>query len=217
MMTKSNAILFVQNRLIWLVFLFATVWFNTLLGTTDRANWLIENILTMCALLFLFISYRHFQFSYLSYFLIFLFLCLHVYGSKYTYAENPLGFWLKDIFHSSRNQYDRIVHFSFGFLLYYPLREFFTKWLKYTEKLANYLPILLLFSFSALYEIIEWLVADIFFVELGISYLGTQGDVWDAQKDSSLAFLGMILSFTFFVIKAKFKKKEVNRYGNTIV
>jgi len=181
----------------WLVFfslLFIAVWANSLIGTTDVNNWLIENTLTVLSLLFLIFTYSKFRFSNFSYFLICIFLCLHVYGSKYTYAENLFGYWLQDLLHSSRNQYDRLVHFSFGLLLYYPLQEYLLKWFKIPKYVALKLPVLIILSASALYEIIEWLVADVFFVEEGISYLGTQGDVWDSQKDMLVAFLGVLLA-----------------------
>jgi len=188
----------ITTKKVWFVFLFVAVWLNSLIGTTDIANWLIENTLTVMALLFLILTYKKYQFSDFSYFLICIFLCLHVYGSKYTYADNLFGYWLQDLFHTSRNQYDRLVHFCFGFLLYYPLQECFSKWLHFPKHITTFLPVLVIISTSALYEIIEWLVATVFFVDEGISYLGTQGDVWDSQKDMSMAFTGVILSFCLF-------------------
>ena len=126
----SGAIVVLKHKLFWFSIVFSIVWANSLIGTTDIKNWLIENTLTVIALLFFISSYKKHRFSDFSYLLICVFLCLHVYGSKYTYADNTFGFWLQDVFHSSRNQYDRIVHFSFGFLLYYPLQELYLKWLK---------------------------------------------------------------------------------------
>jgi putative membrane protein len=134
---------------------------------------------------------------------------LHVYGSKYTYAENPFGYWLKDYFHFGRNHYDRIVHFSFGFLLAYPMRELFLRWLKYPKTVSWILPIEITLSVSGLYELIEWAVADVFFKAQGDAYLGTQGDIWDAQKDIFMAFMGAILSTTIVsLIKKLFRIHE---------
>ena len=99
------------------ILLFAFCWTNSLVGTTDLNNWFLENTLVFIFLAFLVLTYKRYQFSDLSYLLICVYLCLHVYGSKYTYAENPFGYWLRDVFHSRRNFYDRIVHFSFGFCL----------------------------------------------------------------------------------------------------
>ena len=188
---------------------FLSVWTNSLIGTTDLVNWFIENSLTFIFVLFLIFSYKRHQFSDLSYLLICVYLCLHVYGSKYTYAENPFGYWLQDVFHTSRNHYDRIVHFSFGFLLAYPMREMFLKWLKYPKWVAWILPIEITLSISGFYELIEWAVADVFFKAQGAAYLGTQGDTWDAQKDIFLAFCGAILATTIVSsVKKIFKIHE---------
>lgn len=184
---------------IWLIFfigVFLAVWANSYLGTTDISNWLLENTLVFMFLIFLIGTYKKYQFSTLSYLLIMVYLCLHVFGSKYTYAENPFGFWLKDALDLSRNHYDRIVHFGFGFLLAYPMRELFLSWLKYAKWVAWLLPIEITLSISGFYELIEWAVADIFFKAQGDAYLGSQGDIWDAQKDIFLAFIGAILATT---------------------
>lgn len=201
---------FAQNPWLW-AFLatFLAVWTSTFLGTTDLNNWFLENTLTILFSLFLVATIRRFQFSDLSYLLICLYLCLHVYGSKYTYAENPLGYWLQDVFHTSRNHYDRIVHFSFGFLLAYPMREMFLKWLRFPAWVAWSLPIEITLSVSGLYELIEWAVADVFFPAQGDAYLGTQGDIWDAQKDMFLATFGAVLATSIVSsVKALFGIRE---------
>ncbi len=185
---------------------FIAVWSNSLLGTTDISNWLLENTLVFLFLGFLLLTYRKYQFSDVSYLLICIYLCLHVYGSKYTYAENPLGYWLQDQLGWARNHYDRMVHFSFGFLLAYPMREMFLKWLRYPRWVSWLLPIEITLSVSAFYELIEWGVADVFFPSQGDAYLGTQGDVWDAQKDIFLAFTGAIIATTIVSL--------VKRWGN---
>ena len=185
---------------------FIAVWANSLLGTTDISNWLLENTLVFLFLAFLLLTYRKYQFSDVSYLLICVYLCMHVYGSKYTYAENPLGYWLQDQLGWARNHYDRMVHFSFGFLLAYPMREMFLKWLRYPRWVSWLLPIEITLSVSAFYELIEWGVADVFFPSQGDAYLGTQGDVWDAQKDIFLAFTGAIIATTIVSL--------VKRWGN---
>jgi putative membrane protein len=208
---SPNRIPFKQNLWLWLFLSsFLVLWISTLLGTNDLNNWLLENTLTVLFFLFLIVSYKKYQFSDLSYLLITVYLCLHVYGAKYTYAENPFGYWLKDYMGWERNHYDRIVHFSFGFLLAYPMRELFLKWVKYPTMVAWVLPIEITLSVSGFYELIEWAVADIFFPSQGDAYLGTQGDIWDAQKDIFLAFLGAILATTIVsLIKKIFKLNEV--------
>lgn len=182
---------------------FMLCWANSYIGNTDDANWFLENTLTFIFVGFLVYSFKKYQFSDLSYLLICIYLCLHVYGSKYTYAENPFGYWLKDALDLPRNHYDRIVHFSFGFLLAYPMREMFLKWLKFPAWVAWTLPIEITLSISGFYELIEWAVADVFFKAQGAAYLGTQGDIWDAQKDIFLAFSGAIIATTIVSLVKK--------------
>jgi len=199
-----NRTSFKQNYLLWLItFVFTIVWANSLIWTSDINNWMLENALTFLFLVVLFLFYKKYQFSDITYLLIGIYLCLHVYGSKYTYAENPFGYWLQEVFQSERNHYDRIVHFSFGFLLAYPMRELFLKWFQYPKMVAWILPIEITLSISGLYELIEWAVADVFFQEQGVAYLGTQGDIWDAQKDIFLAFSGALLSTSIVSILKK--------------
>lgn len=201
---------FKNNYWLWaFITVFISVWANSLTGTTNVHNWFLENTLTFLFVIFLIVTFKKFQFSDLSYLLMCVYLCLHVYGSKYTYAENPFGYYLQDVLHTSRNHYDRIVHFSFGFLLAYPMREMFLKWLKYPRFVSWALPVEITMSVSALYELIEWAVADLFFPAQGDAYLGTQGDIWDAQKDICLAFTGALLATTIVsVLKKVFKINE---------
>lgn len=185
---------------------FLALWVSTLVGTPDLPNWLLENALVFLGLGALYVGYRYLQLSDLSYLLIFVYLSLHVYGAMYTYAENPFGAWLQDRFGLARNPYDRIVHFSFGFLLAYPMRELFLIGLKWPPWVAWLLPIELTLSVSAGYELIEWVVADVFFPEQGPAFLGTQGDVWDAQKDIFAAFIGAVIATTIVShVKKRFR------------
>lgn len=207
--TSKERIPFKSNKWLWLfIIVFVIVWVNTYLGTTDLSNWFLENTLTVLSLIFLISTFKKYQFSDLTYLFICIYLCMHVYGSKYTYAENPLGFYIQDILHTSRNQYDRIVHFSFGFLLAYPIRELFIQWLKYPKSAAWITPIEITLSIGGIYELIEWAVADIFFTEQGAAYLGTQGDVWDAQKDIFYAFTGAILASSLISLIHRFKTTQ---------
>jgi putative membrane protein len=173
---------------------FLLVWAVTFAGTTDRANWITENALTILFVGGLVTSHRRFKFSDLSYTLMFVYILLHIYGAMYTYAENPFGYWLQDLMHGERNQYDRIVHFSFGFLLAYPMRDYFMNHFHWPNWVCWVLPAEITLSFSGAYELIEWAVADVFFPAQGVAYLGSQGDVWDAQKDMGLAFGGAVLA-----------------------
>jgi putative membrane protein len=176
-----------------LALIFFATWLFTLIGTDNISNWLLENALVFLFIGFLLLVRKKFIFSELSYLFIFIFLTLHVFGAMYTYAENPFGYWLKDFMNSDRNNYDRVVHFSFGFLMAYPLRDYFINYFKFPNWVGWILPAEVTMSFSAIYELIEWAVADIFFPAQGLDYLGSQGDIWDAQKDMGLASIGAVL------------------------
>ncbi len=177
---------------------FLLVWAYSFIGTTDRANWITENALTILFIGGLALTHRRFKFSDASYTLMFVYILLHIYGAMNTYAENPLGYWLQDLFSTERNHYDRIVHFSFGFLLAYPMRDYFMNHFQWPKWVCWVLPVEITMSFSAAYELIEWAVADVFFPAQGVAYLGTQGDLWDAQKDMGLAFSGAVLAMVLW-------------------
>ena len=184
---------------------FLLIWTWTFIGTTDRANWWTENALTMVFIGGLALSHKRFRFSDASYTLMFVYILLHIYGAMYTYAENPFGYVLKDAFDLERNPYDRIVHFSFGFLLAYPMRDYFRNHFQWPNWVCWVLPVEITLSFSGAYELIEWAVADVFFPAQGATYLGSQGDIWDAQKDMGLALSGAILSMIFTSVSRKLR------------
>src|SRR5207248_6476878 len=109
--------------------------------------------------------------------------------------EKLFGKPLNDILHlDKRNYYDRLVHFCFGFLLAYPIRELFLRIARVRGFWGYYLPLDLTMSFSMLYELIEWIAAVSLGGELGVAYVGAQGDIWDAQKDMAMATLGAAIS-----------------------
>lgn len=187
--------------------IFAVWWLFWAYEPLHFSDWVLENVLTMAFILVLAITRNRFRFSNVSYFLMFLFLCLHTIGSHYTYAEVPyerwtvtLGFSLNNLFGFERNQFDRLVHFLFGFFLCYPVRETFMRIVQAKGAWSYYLPVELVMSLSMLYELVEWLVAEVFGGELGMAYLGTQGDIWDAHKDMALASLGAALGMAIVAI-----------------
>lgn len=199
---------FKENHLLKIFLaLFFICWVVTFINTPNRKNWFTENVLTTIFICSIVLTYKKFKFSDLSYTLFFVYILLHIYGAEYTYAENPFGYWLKDALHLNRNYYDRIVHFSFGFMLAYPMRDYFKNYMHWPDWVCWVLPVEITMSFSAAYELIEWLVADVFYPEEGVAYLGSQGDIWDAQKDMGIAFAGAIICMVLFrVIKAAGKK-----------
>ncbi len=175
------------------------------------SGWLLENYLVFIFVPIILIAGYYFKLSNVSYTLITIFMVLHVIGSHYTYAEVPFGYMLQDWFGSDRNMYDRLVHFSFGFLLAYPVREVFMRISKVKGFWAYYFPLDLTLAFSAAYEIIEWLTARNVDPVAGLAFLGSQGDIWDAQKDMFIAGIGAILAMLIiFIINWIFNKDHWN-------
>lgn len=182
--------------------LFAILFVALAIDPVDRADWMLENALVGGFLLLSVLIHRHFAFSKLSATLIFIFLCLHEVGSHYTYALVPYDQWFKaltggtfnELVGWERNNYDRVVHFSYGLLLAYPLREMFLRVVDVRGFWGYFLPLDVMMSTSMLYELIEWAAAEAFGGELGMAYLGTQGDIWDAHKDMALASTGALIA-----------------------
>lgn len=178
-------------------------WIITAISPLNRYDWLMENILFIVFFFGLLFTYKKFQFSDISYFLITLFFTLHLTGAHYTYSEVPLGFWLRDVFDLSRNHFDRIVHFAFGLLLTYPTYELLSRTSKINDSLKIYLVLNIMTAWSSFFEIIEWLFVLKISPELREAYLGMQGDIWDAQKDIGLGMLGAIISLTIIFFRKK--------------
>lgn len=198
----------VQNKwLLWGLFtwyLLLSAW--TAYGPVDREFWAIASILPACLVVGLIAIYRWLPLSPLSYVLITVFLSLHTIGVHYTYAEVPIGAWMDQALHLGRNHFDRVVHFSFGFLLAYPMEEAFRLLAHARGWVLYYLPVMTVLGLSGLWEIIEFWVADAVHPELGITYLGSQGDIWDAQKDIAAAFYGALLCVMLLMIARSFHR-----------
>jgi putative membrane protein len=168
----------------------------------DRADWALENVLVFVGVIMLAGTYRKFPLSRVSYTLIFCFLCIHQIGAHYTYSNVPYDVWFKaltgttfnELMGWERNQFDRLVHLLYGLLLAYPIREVFLRVAGVRGFWGYFLPLDLTMSTSMIYELIEWGAAEVFGGDLGVAYLGTQGDSWDAHKDMAIASLGALIS-----------------------
>lgn len=191
---RANRLL--QALIIWYV----SFWVVMAIAPRDRSDWLLENALVFLVVGFLITTYRRFPLSNLSYLLITIFMTLHAVGAHYTYEHAAPGYWLKDLLGMKRNHFDRIVHFSFGLLLMYPLWEALQRVVKTSRVWLYFLPLSIVLAISSLFEKLEFIVAQIVSPELGTAYLGTQGDVWDAQKDMTLAMLGALLCLTIMLV-----------------
>jgi putative membrane protein len=193
-----------RRWVITLAGMFAMVVAASAYGAWYPHDWLLENALMIPGLAILAAIYWKLPFTRLSWTLVFIFLCLHELGAHYTYSEVPYDAWWQSLTGSTlsetmgwpRNHFDRLVHFLYGALLAYPIREIFFHLAGAKGFWSYFLPLDLTLSTSALYELIEWAAAEVFGANLGAAYLGTQGDPWDAQKDMALAALGALLALT---------------------
>ena len=186
---------------------FSVLWIALAIHPWHRKDWLVENILVVIFIAFLLVFRNTLTFSRVSYTLIFAFLIFHAIGAHYTYADVPYDSWFKNLtgrtFNSligwERNNFDRVVHFLYGFLLAYPIREIFLRVANVRGFWGYFLPLDLTMSTSALYELIEWGAAEVLGGDLGAAYLGTQGDMWDAHNDMALASLGALIAMMITV------------------
>jgi putative membrane protein len=195
------------------------------IGAHYPHDWWLENGLVLGFIAFLGASYRRLPLSRVSYTLIFLFLCLHEVGAHWTYSEVPYDDWTRALFGTSlnealgwqRNHFDRLVHFSYGLLLAYPIREVFVRVADARGFWAYFLPLDVAMSTSMIYELIEWMAAAAFGGELGEAYLGTQGDVWDAHKDMLLATTGaMIAMLATAALNVRFQRDFASEFVDSL-
>jgi putative membrane protein len=197
-----------RRYLVVLAVLFGLEWVALAISPRYRQDWALENALTMAFVAALAVVHRRLPLSSISYTVLFVFLSLHTLGAHYTYSEVPYDEWARaltgrsvsDVLGWQRNHYDRLVHFAYGLLLAYPVREILVRVAGVRGVWGYYLPVAVTSATSADYELIEWAAALVFGGDLGVAYLGTQGDVWDAQKDMALAVGGAILSMTLLAI-----------------
>ena len=133
---------------------------------------------------------------------VFAFFVLHTIGGRYTYTNVPYDSWATDLFGRSisdvtgwsRNHYDRLVHLAYGLLAVLPTREFLRRHLGIGNRLSLYIAIESVVAVSAIYELFEWGLSIVLAGPMANDYNGQQGDIWDAQKDMSLAFAGALLA-----------------------
>ena len=186
--------------------LFVAIFIALAIAPWYRQDWLLENLLVFIAVPLLAVNYRRLRFSNFAYTCLFVFFVLHEIGAHYTYSEVPWREWLGAVAggHVSlagRNHYDRFVHFAYGLLLMPAVCELFEQRASPQGLWRWLMPLLFVMGHSVIYEMIEWLAALRFGGELGVAYLGTQGDEWDAQKDISLAALGAVAGLAVVAVR----------------
>jgi putative membrane protein len=185
---------------------FGVVWVALAIHPLFRQDWLLENMLVFIAVPILVATSGRLRFSNVTYTCLFAFFCLHEIGAHYTYSLVPYDDWmqavtghrLNDFLGWQRNHYDRLLHFLYGLLVAPAAIELFAYYGRYARTWAFLFPFLFMASHSVVYELVEWAAAVAFGGDLGQAYLGTQGDIWDAQRDMAFAMLGSLLTTTGF-------------------
>ncbi|WP_410983322.1 DUF2238 domain-containing protein [Bacillus cereus] len=160
----------------------------------DSFTWFLEVTPAVILVLVLMITYRSFRFTTFTYVWVFIHMLILLIGGHYTYAEVPLFNYFRDTFDLERNYYDRVGHFMQGFVPALLAREVLVKIVEIQKKgWLELLVISICLAFSALYELLEFMVAKL--TGTGAeAFLGTQGDIWDTQWDMTFALMGAIVA-----------------------
>lgn len=162
-------------------------------------SWALEVCPGLAVVAWMLAVYRRFPLSHWVYGCMFLHVLILVYGGVYTYAETPLGNWARDAFDLSRNHYDRVGHLALGFFPAFLVRELLLRqtplrrggWL-------NFIVVSIVLAFGAFWELLEWWTTLVVASDVGQAFLGSQGDVWDAQWDMFLALIGAAVALLLF-------------------
>jgi len=166
----------------------------------DRAVWWAENIPVMVIAGLLVIYSKRFRFSNLSYGLMSVFLILHTIGGHYTFERVPFDF-VSNLFGFERNHYDRLAHYSVGFYAYAIAELLLVKGLVRSKIVLFLFSLFSIVTVAGIYEVIEWWYAISADEAAGIAVLGSQGDIWDAQKDILADTLGAVTVMVLFWFK----------------
>ncbi|WP_025542420.1 DUF2238 domain-containing protein [Vibrio parahaemolyticus] len=192
------------STLLGLTIFYAIVFLFSALEPSSRAVWFAEIIPAIGILIAIWAISIRYQFSNTAYLLMFIWLCLHTIGAKYTFAEVPFD-WFNNLIGSERNNFDRVAHFAIG-LYAYPIAEYLIRNKKFNPTFSCWFALFAIMSLAAGYEIIEWWYAELAGGDEGIAFLGSQGDIWDAQKDMSCDTTGAILSLFLMSAQRRFAK-----------
>jgi putative membrane protein len=160
----------------------------------DYFTWILETFPAIIGFVILVVTYRRFPLTPLAYTLLMIHAAILMVGGHYTYAEVPLGFWMRGILQTARNDYDRIGHFAQGFVPAIVAREILIR--RRVVKSSGWLYFIVVaicLAISASYELLEWRVS----VASGSSadaFLGSQGDPWDTQEDMATALVAAMIA-----------------------
>lgn len=198
-----------KTILFWLLGVYAVLFVVLAIDPLDRPTWFAENLTVWILVAIILILYvKNIRFSNTAYAFMFVLIYLHTIGGHYTFSEVPFQ-WVTDTFNFSRNHFDRVAHFSVGFYAFAIAEWLFVKRLVTTKFLLFTYPIFVIASVAMSYEVIEWIYAASADPEAGAAYLGSQGDIWDAQKDMVADTLGAIVATSIFFCTHKLWRKKL--------
>ncbi len=190
-----------------LLIIFAMGFIASAIQPHDYFTWILEVFPAIIGVIVLSLTFKKFQFSFLTY----CFILVHCYilfvGGHYTYAEVPLFDWIKEVFHQSRNNYDKVGHFAQGFVPAMIIRELFVRKHIVTKNWLAFLTVCTCVTISAFYEFLEWGVA-VFSSQSAEAFLGTQGYIWDTQSDMLYATIGASCMLVLF---SKIQNKAIQQ------
>jgi len=185
---------------------FLTVFFIILgIDPFNRTLWMVEGTAVILVFSLLVITFHKFRFSNASYTMMSAWIILHTIGGHYSFSHVPFDF-ITNLFDFQRDNFDRLAHFSVG-LYAFSITELLLRKKWANTVISSSFGFTFIMSVAAIYEIIEWAYAAIFGGDTGIAFLGSQGDVWDAQKDMLLDGLGAIFALILFWVIKPFKMK----------
>jgi len=193
-----------------LIVLFFTILIWSLINPKEYFTWFLEVFPALIGIIVLFFTFKKFRFTNFVYTLIFIHCCILIIGGHYTYAEVPLFDWIKEVFHQSRNNYDKVGHFAQGFVPAFIIREIFIrKNIINNKKWLSFIVVYVCMAISVTYEFIEWFVSVMVGGESADAFLGTQGYIWDTQSDILFATIGAIIGLA---VLGKFHNVQINLF-----
>ena len=194
-----------------LIFTFTFLW--TIIEPKESFTCFLEIFPALLGVLILALTFKRFRFTNFTYFMILLHCIILFIGGHYTYAEVPLFDYIREIFHQTRNNYDKVGHFAQGLIPAMIIRELFIRKKVISNKsFFNFIIISICLAISAAYEWIEWGVS-ISTGDKGDSFLGTQGDIWDTQSDMLFATIGACIGLLLF---SKIQDKQLDKFPNQL-
>ena len=194
-----------------LLFVFFSTFLLSIIEPKESFTCFLEIFPALLGVLILALTYKKFRFTNFTYFMILLHCIILFIGGHYTYAEVPLFDTIREIFHQTRNNYDKVGHFAQGLIPALIIRELFIRKKVISNKsFFNFIIVSICLAISAAYEWIEWGVS-IATGDQGDSFLGTQGDIWDTQSDMLFATMGACIGLLLF---SKIQDKQLKEFQN---